>query len=140
MTIIRISGASITDDVFSITLKTGEEVTWNVTKLQRAAKTGEFGPPRFARTEDLPPARWDGWDATDRAKVDAIKRDPAILDAPAIAIASPLPGYAINCMPDGQHRITARQELGLAEISFYLVPLEMERRFRVTVETNPCEK
>lgn len=136
MNVIRIHGASLLDDVFEITLKTGEEVAWNVTKLQRAAKAGTFGAVRFARTEDLPPADWSGWDETDRAKVDAIKQQPAILDEPAICIASPNPNFAISCIADGQHRMTARQELGLPEVPFYLVPLELERQFRVTWEAS----
>jgi ParB-like chromosome segregation protein Spo0J len=37
----------------------------------------------------------------------------------------------ISCIADGQHRITARQELGLPECPFYLVPLSQERMFRV---------
>lgn len=130
---INIVGAGIFDTVFDITLVTGEEVTWNVTKLQAAARTGKFGPPRHARTSDLPPACWEKWGGLDRAKVDAIKRNPAALDEPAIAIASPRPEFAILCFADGQHRMTARQELGLDEISFYLVPQEAERAYRVEV-------
>lgn len=131
MKVIRITGANLTDEIFSITLKTGEEVKWNVTKLNIAAKAGEFGSPSFARTADLPAARWDEWTAEDRATVDWLKANREALDEPAIAIASMIPGYFITCFADGQHRITARQELGLPEISFYLVPLDQERRFRV---------
>ncbi len=130
--IIRLSGASLLDDVFTITLMTGETVTWNVTKLAAAAKAGRFGVPRYFRTADLPPANWSEWSGLDREKVDAIKKLPAALDDPAIAIESPNPNFLFSCFADGQHRITARQELGLKEIAFYVVPLAMERAFRVT--------
>ncbi len=126
-----VTGAALTDDCFTITLRTGETVTWNVTKLNRAAKAGEFGPPVFAPTRDLPPARWDDWTDVDRATVEWIKQNPEVLNEPAIGIASPNPDYFINCFADGQHRITARQELGLPEISFYVVPLSKERRYRI---------
>jgi hypothetical protein len=126
-----ITGARLTDQVFTITLMTGETVTWNITKLNAAAVAGAFGGVRYAATADLPPANWTEWGADDRATIEWIKADPATLDAPAIAIASPNPDFAICCFADGQHRITARQELGLAEISFWLVPLELERQFRI---------
>jgi hypothetical protein len=127
----HVFGASITDDIFEITLQTGERVLWNVTRLTAAAKAGAFGVPRYAPTADLPAAKWDTWDATDRAKVDGIKGNPEALADPAIAIESSNPDYLFCCFADGQHRITARQELGLAEVIFYVVPLAMERLFRV---------
>lgn len=126
-----ISGAGLFDEIFEITLKTGEHVVWNVTKLKAAAKAGAFGVARCGPTADLPKAVWTNWDANDRVKVDGIKGSPAALADPAIAIASEHPDYALNCFADGQHRITARQELGLPEFFFYIVPLEMERAFRV---------
>ena len=128
----RVFGARLTDQCFTITLQTGETVTWNVTKLNAAAKAGAFGAVRYARTADLPAARWDTWSASDRETVDYIKADARVLADPAIAIASPNPNFLLCCFADGQHRVTARQELGLAEVSFYLVPLEMERDFRIT--------
>lgn len=127
----RIYGAGLLDDVFTITLKTGETVSWNVTKLQKAAADGRLGQVRYFRTDTLPPADWSQWDETDRAKVDRIKTDPAWLDAPVIAVESENPDYILNCFIDGQHRVTARQELGLPEVGFYLLPLSMERSFRV---------
>lgn len=126
-----VTGVGLLDQVFTITLKTGETVVWNVTKLIAAAKAGAFGPARFAPTADLPPDDWSSWDETDRAKVDAIKKLPAVLDEPAIAIESPNPNFALLCFADGQHRITARHELGLPEFAFYIVQTAVERHFRV---------
>jgi len=117
MQIHRVFGALLTDDIFTITLHTGETVTWNVTKLNAAATAGVFGLPRYAATSDLPPTRWDEWGDDDRETVDYIKTDKRILDEPAIAIASSDPAFALSCFADGQHRVTARQELGLSEIS-----------------------
>lgn len=128
----HVYGAALTDQVMSITLKTGEFVVWNVTKLIRAAAEGEFGPPVYARTADLGAADWSNWDAVDRIKVNSIKASPAALESPAIAIQSPIPEYAILCFADGQHRVTARQELGLPEVAFYVVPTAREAEFRVT--------
>lgn len=127
-----ISGGSLADDMFTITLQSGETVSWNVTKLERSAKAGEFGPPVYVRTSQIPPPRWETWDENDRKTVDWIKEHPDVLNDPAIAMQSENPDYLFSCFPDGQHRITARQELGLDEVSFYVVPLSMERRFRIT--------
>lgn len=130
--IIRIEGARLTDEVFSITLQTGEEVVWNVTKLREAADAGRFGPPRYVRTSELPAANWSTWGPDDRAKVDYLRTDARLLAEPAIVIESQNPAFLYTCFADGQHRVTARQELGLAEIGFYVVPLSVERDYRVT--------
>ncbi len=130
--VVHIYGAGMLDEIFEITLKTGEFIVWNITKLNAAAQAGAFGPPRYLSTGDLPPACWETWGPEDRATVDYIKTDRAVLDAPAICIALENPDYLASCIADGQHRITARQELGLRECAFYLVPLDMERAFRVT--------
>lgn len=129
--IIRVQGANLTDQVFTITLRTGEVVTWNVTKLEAAAKAGVFGLPRYLPTADLPPADWTNWDAEDRAKVDYLKHDLVTLNEPAIVIESENPDFLFSCFADGQHRVTARQELKMRECAVYVVPLTMERAFRV---------
>lgn len=127
----RISGARLVDQVFTITLKTGEIVTWNVTKLMAAARAGAFGAPRYLPTADLPPANWTDWGAEDRATVEWLKVNRDVLDEPAIAIESENPDYLCCCFADGQHRVTARQELGLPECAYWFVPLSAERIFRV---------
>ena len=131
MPIHYVTGANLMDVCFEITLETGETVVWNVTELNRAAKAGAFGAVRYLSMADIPAAEWSNWTADDRARVDQIKTDPAVLDDPVIAIESEHPGFLLNCFADGQHRVTARQELGLAEVAFYLVPLGMERDFRI---------
>lgn len=128
----RINGANLVDQVFTITLRTGETITWNVTKLRAAGKAGAFGPVRYLPTKDLPPADWSNWGPRDRKTVDWIKKHPEVLNEPAIAIASEHPDYLASCFADGQHRVTARQELGMPECSFWFVQLGVERVFRVT--------
>jgi len=131
---IHIRGCGLFDQIFTITLETGETVVWNVSRLNAAARAGAFGAIRYAPTSDLPSARWDTWGAEDRAKVDGIKTNPRALAEPAIAIGTDNPDWLILCFADGQHRVTARQELGLQEIMFYLVPAEEERAYRVQMD------
>ena len=118
-------------DVFTITLETGEVVVWNITKLNKASRAGAFGVVRYAPTSDLPPADWSSWGPADRAKVDGIKKNPRALGEPSIAIGTSNRNFLLLCFADGQHRVTARQELGMLEIPFYLVPAEVERDYRV---------
>jgi hypothetical protein len=126
-----IRGAGLADTVFSVTLPNGEFAVWNVTKLRTAASTGAFGPPRSFEVADLPPPNWTEWTAADRESVDWMKTSP-ILNEPALAIAPP-PGipFEIGCFADGRHRITARQEMGLATFSTYLVPWSAQDAFRI---------
>lgn len=131
MEIVRLSGASLADDCFSIDLGSGE-ITWNVTRLQDACDRGLFGPPAVLPMSIVPPANWSkGY--LNRARIDALKTAPA-LHVPLIAIMAREPDR-IMCFCDGQHRLTARQELGLPDFRTYLVPAEDERRYRITMET-----
>ena len=132
LNVIRIHGAGPLDDIFEITLDTGEHVCWNVTTLNAAAKAGAFGAVRYARMADLPPARWDTWGPEDRATVDWLKAHPKEAFEPVILIAHSNPDWLALCIVDGQHRLTALQERNVPEFSFYLVPVELERQFRVT--------
>jgi hypothetical protein len=133
MKTIILTGGSPTDQCFTLTTQWGEEITWNITRIAADAEAGKFGAPRYASVADLPPADWSNWGASDRATVDWFKTKGNI-EEPCIAIGSPNPNYAMLCFADGQHRATARQELGLAEIGFYLVPWDAQEAYRVTVE------
>lgn len=125
-----LSGAHLADDIFEIVLD-GVEVVWNVTKLKHACQAGAFGDPVKMAMEGMPPADWSkGF--LDRVKVDAIKENPAALDDPVIAIESSKPEFVLSCVCDGQHRLAARQELGLPTFRTYIVPAARERLFRVT--------
>lgn len=119
--------------VFSIEMD-GHLVTWNVTALQVAVRDGLFGPPQQLDLSLLPPSDWSKGFMT-RSRVDQIKRDPAMLADPAIAIqntpARQRVGGLLYCFADGQHRITARQELQLSVFRTYIVPHDRERDFRL---------
>lgn len=132
MKVTVVSNCDPGDMSFDIELG-GEEITWNVTRLLREAEAGGFGPPALLRTDTLKPSDWSKGNL-DRAKVDAIKRSPAALDRPAVLIQNP-PGsaYEFACFCDGQHRIAARMELGLADCSAFVVPWDRERDFRITI-------
>ena len=119
-----------TDSVFSLDLDTGE-ITWNVTRLIRAAEQGRFGLPVEFDTDALPPPDYStGY--LERAKIDAMKRLPAVLDMPAIAIGMPAGNpRPMLCICDGQHRITARYELKLPKWRTFIVPYTMEKDYRI---------
>lgn len=103
-----------TDECFTITLDTGEEITWNTEKMNAAARSGAFGPPQAVATEDFPAPNWASGNLV-RERVDEVKKDQHRLAEPVLAIQSYNSAYEVLCIADGQHRITARQELGLPE-------------------------
>lgn len=128
--ILVVSGVALTDTVF--TLMTVEpNITWNVTRLQAAVDAGRFGKPRTYPMEVLPPTVWTEG-GLDRGTVDAIKLNPEALSRPVMMIESP-PGdpFEFLCFVDGQHRIAARRELKLPDFSFYVIPHDAEKEFRV---------
>lgn len=133
MTDIRISGGEFTDTGFTLEAVT-PPITWNVTRLQRDADAGKFGPSRSIPMDRTRGPDWSRGNLS-RATVDYIKAHPDILNKPGLVIASP-PGspYPYLCFCDGQHRGTARWELGLPDVSFFVVPAEVEKNYRVTVE------
>jgi hypothetical protein len=140
MTTVRVHNAEPTDMVYWIDLPEGR-VTWNVTKLMIAAAAGKFGDPLWWNISKLPPTNYEN---IDRAKVDAFKDKNSsdatmlALHAPAIAIETPTgPRRRILTFADGNHRVTARTELGFEYFSFHLVPREVEARFRITYEAMP---
>jgi hypothetical protein len=129
--VVILRGGHITDTVFTLSdCFRGEEITWNVTKLQDAADRGEFERIKLA-LDLVPPPNWESGNL-DRERVDGIKNTPHALALPAIVIENE-PGYPHKylCFCDGQHRITARQELGLGDFEAFVVPHDVEKRFRV---------
>jgi hypothetical protein len=132
MTTIILRGANITDTCFSFESPDEGEVTWNVTRLQDAADAGRFGAAQEFIIESLtPPDYSKGF--LDPERIAWLKKNPRILDIPAIAIASKVAGR-LRIFCDGQHRMTARYELKLPTFSTYVVPVDVERRFRITIE------
>jgi hypothetical protein len=129
MPMVRIFGASLLDDYFTLTTPGLEEITWNVTKLQKAAEAGAFGDAIEMPMAIMPAPRYDLGNL-ERDKVDAFKYRPDILERPAIAIASA--PERLLCFCDGQHRLTARYELKLETFLTFVVPETVERQFRIT--------
>ena len=123
---------SITDVVFTLEA-VDPPITWNVSRLQRAADAGMFGGPVVIPTRNIPAPDW-ALGGLSRERVDFLKRNQALLDEPTIAIENP-PGApaAILCFVDGQHRVTARVELGLPYVRSFIVPHDVERQYRVEI-------
>lgn len=131
MSMFRYHGASLTDTVFTLD---DPPITWNVTRLERAAEAGRFGPPITLLMGSYPGSDWESGNLL-RERVDFIKQRPDLLDRPVMLIENP-PGseFRFLCFVDGQHRATARWELGLPTISTYVIPHDLEGEFRVILE------
>jgi hypothetical protein len=132
MPLTIMNGCSLSDVGFTLDARiAGEEITWNVTKIQRDADAGLFGKPIGIAMASLPPMTDE-----DRANVDWLKeahimKDPAVLATPVLAIGSSKRAGDIFCFVDGNHRICARMEAGLAGFESYVVPAELERCYRI---------
>src|SRR5262245_3323718 len=131
-TTIRIRGGTMHDDCYSMELE-GKEVLWNVSRMRRDAKRGRFGPPQaiaMSSFQDSPP----NYDNLERVRLDWLKANPDSLSEPAIVIgAPPDSGYELLCLADGNHRVTALQEMGAEGFPAYIVPAEIEREYRMTI-------
>lgn len=139
MSVFVIRGCSIGDDVFSTDPAIfGVEITWNVTRIQRDADAGRFGPPETQPVSILPPmsslanANVD-WDKV-AAMVAGYRADPerSILKKPSLQVAVAIRETLYRLPIDGNHRICARRLVGLPDFAFYTVPPGMELRYRVT--------
>lgn len=125
---------SMLDQIFTLEAD-GVEKTWNVTRLERDAAAGKFGQPQVFRCADLPAPDYSKGNL-DLEKIERMKLpgDTAI-DVPCIAIGNP-PGSKTPCLcfVDGQHRVSARYELGLPTFATYVVPHDVEQEYRVIFE------
>jgi hypothetical protein len=133
--ILVIEGATMNDTCFTLDSRiTGEEITWNVSKIQRDADAGVFGRPCKVAMKCLPKAT-----AEDDANIDWDKVIELIangetatgskaLEQPVLAIGSE---EGIFCFVDGNHRLAARYKLGLKDFSVYIVPHWCEAAYRV---------
>lgn len=137
---ITIIGARFGDDVFTTDeCIFGREITWNVTKLRRAAEVGEFGPPDTLSMDVLPPMTEVANANIDWSKVDWMVRNCAdedgnlrgVLLEPSINVAVKIGDTTYRIPVDGNHRICARRVLGHPTWTTWSVPPEAEGRFRV---------
>lgn len=128
-----LDGGTLSDQVFELETDDEGTIAWNVTRMEQAAKAGQFGPARVFATRLLPPSKYEN---VSRAKIEAIKTQPDILDKPIIGIGRKTklgdPAF-IRCIADGNHRLIARIELDLPDFAIWIVPPERERDYRVDI-------
>ncbi len=134
MAILRIVGADLSDTIFDLMCAGWPEITWNITRIQRDADAGRFGPPIPILMSSLPEMN-DG----NRANIDW-DRARAMIDTPAIEIPTlsvimVRGGVSYRFPVDGNHRLAARMLMKLEDFKTFVVPADMERSYRVTMET-----
>lgn len=141
MRTIIIHGAELGDDSFTTDRAVfGVEVSWNATRIARAAAAGAFGPPERVSMHlmpDLPPAAIANIDWTKvfgqmAAHVEAPTTSP--LAVPVLQVIVQLPSCLCRIPVDGNHRIMARRMLGMQYFESYVVPKELEGNYRITEE------
>lgn len=152
---LLISGASVFDTTFSIQNDPNglPDMTWNITRIERDAFLGRFGAPERIKFSEL--LKWehegDKWCNVDREKVyrfmnqpnthvrrpdwsmkGVAERDYLLLELPAIAMTlQPASGPWLQFPIDGNHRMLAREELGLADYERFVVPAKLEGEYRI---------
>lgn len=138
--IITIVGARVGDDVFTTDERIfGREITWNVTKLRRAAEAGEFGAPDVLSMDVLPPMTAMADANIDWKRVDWMIRNlstddgglSGVLLEPSINVAVKIGDTTYRIPVDGNHRICALRILMRPTWTTWSVPPEAEGRFRV---------
>jgi hypothetical protein len=133
MTVIKINGAGILDDFFSIEID-GREVSWNTTRMRRDANRGRFGLPLAVPMHHLPPPDFSTGNL-EREKIDWMKEHPQTLHIPSLAIGSKN-DTGIFCICDGNHRLTALWEMSAPGFFVWICPDRLEREYRMTIEVS----
>lgn len=131
----HVFGAGIADVVFGLDGYSDlPSITWNVTKLLKAAATGLFGPPVEKLLSDLPPMTDENRANIDWVKVNSLiaSGDESVLDLPIINVLFEHKGVLHSMIVDGNHRLAARILMGLETFTRYEVPPDLERNYRVT--------
>jgi hypothetical protein len=130
MTDITLIGCKITDEVYDLDESiAGETMTWNITRIQRDADRGLFGPTIKRPMSVLPSVTAAHTANIDWHKVLRFAQMPEVLNRPVLC----LDYNGGRHIVDGNCRICARQRLGLPDFETYIVPSEAERRYRVVV-------
>jgi hypothetical protein len=131
--ILYMTGAGLSDTVFTLDPRlSGEHVSWNVTRLMTDALRGTFGAPI---KRDF--ATWPAMSSGERANIDWDKvahfaRHPEIMAKPAIAVDLDAGNELHRHIVDGNHRVTARETIGLLYFLMWIVPPDVETQYRVT--------
>lgn len=130
-----ISGASLTDTVFTTDKHVfGEEICWNVTRIERDAAAGKFGDPERIPMERLPPMPPEAYENLDWTKITAmvaaLREGSSVLRAPILQVLVQI-GQTLYRIPiDGNHRLTALRLFGQDFFECYVVPAQVERNYR----------
>lgn len=154
MQLMRLIGADLTDTAFELDVPGFPHIIWNVSKIERDAFRGAFGPPEeiafSTLAEHLRPE--DRWENLDRAKVQRFveQRDLMVerpywrtcgttnrvyrfLDIPTLGVCFKADDKYIGLPVDGNHRMEARTQLGLPSFTRFTVPPELEANYRVVI-------
>lgn len=128
-------GCALTDTQFTLDRQIwGEEISWNVTRIQRDAAAGVFGPPEVVPMKAMPPMTAEHAENIDWEKVQDLLFAHAPLDVPVLEVTFDH-GCVLHRVPiDGNHRLVARQLLGMLDFRAFVVPVELERLYRITIE------
>lgn len=138
MNTLVLVGCSLGNDVFTTHAEIfGAEITWNVTRLRRAANDGVFGFADRIPMSALPPMS-----SLADSNIEWDKVHGMIAKHSRGGLSGPLAEPAINVgvqigekqwrIPvDGNHRICAWRMLGLEFWATYNVPPEIEGQYRV---------
>jgi hypothetical protein len=128
--LIQFVGCSITDEVYDLDPSiAGKAIMWNITNIQRDAEAGLFGPPIIRKMSVMPPQEAAHTANIDWPKVLRFCQMPDVLAKPILS----LDCEGARHIVDGNCRLCARQRLGLEFFETYIVPEEMEKRYRVVV-------
>ncbi len=144
MTTIIMRGARVGDISFTLDKAIwGEEVCWNVTRISADAFAGRFGPPATILISELPPMTPAHEANVDWGKVNQMLFDhtmattthPSPLARPSLMVLHRHRGILQRSPIDGNHRISARRRLQMADFQAFVVPEHLEREYRITTET-----
>jgi hypothetical protein len=136
-------GCSLADEEFTLDPEIwGDEISWNITRIQRDAISGILGPPEMISISRLPPMGPQHEANIDRKKVSQMLAAHAScadgylspLNIPVLQIIFEHHGKLHRIPVDGNHRLYALMQLGLVTFDAYQVSAQTEHRYRITME------
>lgn len=130
--ILQIIGCSMNEEVFTTDKRVyGEEICWNVTRLQRDATAGRFGAPIVRDFATYPKMSDKERLNIDWHKVAAMSKLADVMARPALAVCVDAGTEIHRLIVNGNHRICARQLRGLPFFEVHVVPVALEAQYRV---------
>lgn len=144
MRTVIMHGCKITDTQFTLDRSIfGVDISWNITRLLADAAAGVFGDPEVVLLSQLPPMTPEHEANIDWGSVNELlfahmvafeAGKPSPLDIPTLSVIFRVGTKTYRTPVDGNHRISARIMLGMFDFRCFVVPLELEGRYRITVE------